>query len=249
MGLKRSPRLILFQHNEKLSAEALLTCIWHCQKRWSCYRFLVVGTFLNFNSVELGPLPSWCNRLPCPDKELDKNRQALPSFRRRICKDFALRHQIPYYLSWTSVPWLVSGSHLHSTGRRPMATSEMLWDEVFIRLFDYHITECSCRRLCTKVVLLNWFGQGCLYSRRRDCLLAQALEVVLTSTPHPFASLFFLGWLNELFVTSQLNKWGKSLEIGPFISGPSFPLYPSVHWVICMLGREFFSCFLLLCIS
>lgn len=201
------------------------------------------GTFLNFNSVGVGPLPSWCNRLPCPDKELGKNRQALPSFRRRLCKDFALRHQVPYYLSWTSVPWLVSSSHLHGTGRRPEATSVMLWDEVFIRLFEYRITECSCRRVCSEgsAPELTW-PRFPMFTWKR-----WPLGSGTWSGSNKHTAPLCLPLLPRLIEWVVCNQWVEQMRKVPgnwpiylIISRPSFPLYPSICWVICMLGTEFF---------
>ena len=54
---------VLFLHHEKLSAGALFTCLWHCQKRWGFCRSLLVAKFQSFSSggcpKHLGSF-TWC---------------------------------------------------------------------------------------------------------------------------------------------------------------------------------------------
>ena len=140
-----------------------LSLLWHCRKRWGFCRSLLVAKFLSFNSGEcavlkkfwkedcktawiskkghqtweLSPLSlsSWHKRLSCPGKELDKNRQVLPSLRRRLCSDWAWRHQVPFCLSWTYPPRLLSSSCLRGLCCRTASGYEAIcWGEVLTRL-------------------------------------------------------------------------------------------------------------------
>lgn len=123
------------------------------------------------------------------------------------------------------------------------------WQD-FWWLLEYDINGCSCGRACSDGRAFGQafdgrvaFGQALLYALRGDCLLTQAFEVVLTSPPHPLASLA-LPRLIEWAVCNQLvEQTGKVPGRWPVrLKAIISPI--AVDWMLCMLGREFSHLFL-----
>lgn len=258
-----------------LSTGALSTCLWHCQKRWSFCRSLLVAKFLRFNLCECAVLKnsgretarsrelartadlrtesfvsSPYKSFSCPGKELDKNRQILPPlWRRRLCSDRAQRHQVPFEIPRV---YLLSTARLHGLCCRSSSGDD--GDNAGVQ----HWPDCwgfcrSCRRaeLCNSLQRQqsSWvaFGWCFLQSLGR---LPRDSGIWSGSNKHTAPLRLLPSALHDSVSFLQPLSWtnGKSpWKFARLSQGHHFPCSCRLNNVY--VGVEILLCYLFLCIS